>query len=403
MPSIDSANVLGVVIPVGSREIPISQVLGPLLVGTLLNCFVYGIVFLHWIQYVLGPGRDRWPLRLLVHWCILVDSVHTGAMLWMLWQYSVANFANPDYISLVLWPLSACPVFAGPSPSTLHLPLARSLAPPSWHDEISAPRTADSARSVSMPIQQLFAWRIKRFTHSRLIHALIAALSFAAFAIGMTAGVLQLLETHLQNARTFVPHVATWLTLAALCDLLLTVILYTHLFKIKTGFRSTNTVIGRLMRSSIETTASSLLFIILYLVLFCVVPNTTFSAIFAMPLGRVYTVSLLSTLNSRSTLRDELYGISSTDGSAYDIGTRTLHFPTEVAVAVERRVESAQAEEVDFRRLRHAGRARNAELVRGAGSGDAKGGIGIGMEVGSRGSAAEVEWEEDAKLPERAL
>ena len=43
--------------------VPTSHLLGPLLVGVLLNCFVYGIVFLHWIQYTLGRNKDSLQLR----------------------------------------------------------------------------------------------------------------------------------------------------------------------------------------------------------------------------------------------------------------------------------------------------------------------------------------------------
>ena len=50
-------------VPVGLIAVPVSQLLGPILVGVLLNCFVYGISFLQWLQYTLGRNRDRWFLK----------------------------------------------------------------------------------------------------------------------------------------------------------------------------------------------------------------------------------------------------------------------------------------------------------------------------------------------------
>lgn len=42
---------------------PISHLIGPVLVGVLLNCMVYGIVLLHWIQYTLGRNKDGAKLK----------------------------------------------------------------------------------------------------------------------------------------------------------------------------------------------------------------------------------------------------------------------------------------------------------------------------------------------------
>ncbi len=47
----------------GSSPVPLKYLLGPILVGVLLNCFVYGVVFLHYVQYMLGYNRDSWGMR----------------------------------------------------------------------------------------------------------------------------------------------------------------------------------------------------------------------------------------------------------------------------------------------------------------------------------------------------
>ena len=44
-------------------ELSVSHLLGPIVVGVLLNSFVYGIVFLHWVQYTLGNNRDSRHVR----------------------------------------------------------------------------------------------------------------------------------------------------------------------------------------------------------------------------------------------------------------------------------------------------------------------------------------------------
>ncbi|RDX48958.1 hypothetical protein OH76DRAFT_1404148 [Lentinus brumalis] len=228
-----------------------SRLLGPILVGVLLNSFVYGIVFLHWIQYTLGRNRDSRYLRGLVHWCFLLDTAHSGAALWMIWHYAVDNFADYDYLTTTLWPVSATPLFVGTS-------------------------------LVSAPIQHLFAWRIKQFTHSWWICGVLSALSAASLALGVVAAAEGLKRHDIQSSHRLIPLIDSWLGAAMVCDVVVAVLLYSHLWKIKTGFRSTDTVVGRLMRSSLETTALSALFCILYLTTFTVLPRTTFSVMFAM-------------------------------------------------------------------------------------------------------------------------
>ena len=53
--------------------VPVSYLLGPVLAGVLINSFVYGIVALHWIQYVLGRSRDGFMLR-----CALSPKLFSG-------------------------------------------------------------------------------------------------------------------------------------------------------------------------------------------------------------------------------------------------------------------------------------------------------------------------------------
>ena len=50
-----------------------------------------------------------------MHWCFFLDTVHSAAVLWMLWHYSVDNFANYGYLITTLWPMSAAPLFVGAS------------------------------------------------------------------------------------------------------------------------------------------------------------------------------------------------------------------------------------------------------------------------------------------------
>jgi hypothetical protein len=57
----------------------------------------------------------------------------------------------------------------------------------------------------------------------------------------------------------------------------------------KTGFRRTDTIINRLIRGAIQTGLFASMFALGDLFSFVFAPRTTFYAMFAYPIGRIYT------------------------------------------------------------------------------------------------------------------
>ncbi|PIL26511.1 hypothetical protein GSI_12269 [Ganoderma sinense ZZ0214-1] len=319
----------------GGNSVPFKYLLGPILVGVLLNCFVYGIVFLHYVQYMLGYNRDSWSLRAIVNWCFLVDSAHCIAALWLLWDISVRHFADTDFVSLTTWPIASIPLFIG---------------------------------ATAAPTQHLFAWRIKKFTHGWPLFIFISVLSIASASLGVATAVKSLRQERGLSADSLIPTTDAWLALAMTCDAILayvavisndysyflvltlgpqSILLYMHLMKSKTGFSNTDTIIGRLTRSSVETTVLSALFCVLYLLTMSIVPHTNFHILFSMPLGRIYTGTLLSTLNSRTTLREELYSGASMVGDR--LAERLRRIPKEIGIAVEQDVQMDPLGDADLK------------------------------------------------------
>ncbi|KAJ7831448.1 hypothetical protein B0H14DRAFT_2592632 [Mycena olivaceomarginata] len=75
-----------------------------------------------------------------------------------------------------------------------------------------------------------------------------------------------------------------------------------YLHRKRTGFPKTDTVIHCLIRSALESAAFATFFS-------TVSPKTGFHLMFSQPMGRIYTCTLLSTLNARQALRDGMHGI----------------------------------------------------------------------------------------------
>ena len=49
----------------------------------------------------------------MVNWCFLVDSAHSVAARWLLWDISVRHFADTAFVSLTPWPIASIPLFVG--------------------------------------------------------------------------------------------------------------------------------------------------------------------------------------------------------------------------------------------------------------------------------------------------
>lgn len=50
--------------------------------------------------------------RVLVHWILLLDTVHTACTIYMLWDFTIPNFGNYDVFTNVPWPFPTTPIFS---------------------------------------------------------------------------------------------------------------------------------------------------------------------------------------------------------------------------------------------------------------------------------------------------
>lgn len=289
---------------------PISHLIGPVVIAVIINSFVYGISVLQYVQYYLHNYEDPIAMRVLVNWCFLLDTSHTATALYMLWNYGITNFANLSILANAPWPFAATPIWTV---------------------------------LTSIPVQHLFAWRVKQFTHSWLIFGMLSFASIASGALGISGAILALADSDINDFSRLIPLADTWLALAVVVDMALALLLFYHLMRSRTGFKNTDNVIARLVHSSVETTAFTGVFCICDLSLFTAMKGTNFHFLFALPMGRVYSATLMATLNSRTSLREELAGTGPTFlggnrlNQAFEIADRMK--PTQVAIDVEQDIQ----------------------------------------------------------------
>ncbi|KAK0464496.1 uncharacterized protein EV420DRAFT_1516690 [Desarmillaria tabescens] len=167
---------------------------------------------------------------------------------------------------------------------------------------------------IAAMVQAFFAWRVRVLTNN---HWFVVTIILAALA-GGSGGVATAVEVGFQPRftlfRNFKSVVILWLAADCFADILITVIMVWHLRKHKTGFRASDELVDRLIRLTMQTGLVTSVCALLDLIFYLVDPTGT-HLIFNFPLSKLYTNSMMSSLNSRGGWK---FGGDATFGSQGD-------------------------------------------------------------------------------------
>ncbi|KAJ6460894.1 hypothetical protein C8R45DRAFT_1028508 [Mycena sanguinolenta] len=288
-----------------STPLSVKLLLGPILVGSSLSTWLFGVCTTQFVTYFSSArrARDSFTVRALVVWEFCLSVFCTATSIYFVWLYLVDNYFNPSFLESAPWPLTAVPILSG---------------------------------LAACPVQIFMAFRVLRFSTSRLIFSLLIFLTISNGAIAVATSALAFGLSFDQGSR-LTPVVDSWLGITVANDVAVTLFLVYYLQKSRTGFSNTNTVIGRLVQSTIESAALATFFSIMVLIMFTVLPTTGFHLMFSQPMGRIYTSTLLSTLNGRERLLNKL------GSHSFELGESINFSPTtegnRVSVKITQNVE----------------------------------------------------------------
>ncbi|KAK7039625.1 hypothetical protein R3P38DRAFT_2900801 [Favolaschia claudopus] len=239
---------------------------GPLLLGILLNTYLYGLVTSHCMIYVNHKFNDSWWIRAMVLMLFSIDTLHTGVGIYELWEICVKNSSNPTFFLVVDWTI---------------------------------PFTSIVVSLSGVLVQLFLIQRAFNLTGSKIILLILGALCTGSFVTGCITAVRLGIIKDVMKFHEIVPLVTGWLVLLCLTDLLISGTLIFVLARSRTGFRHTDTIINQLIRGAIQTGLFVSMFALGDLLCFIFASDTTFYAMFAYPIGRINTLTLVDTLNTR--------------------------------------------------------------------------------------------------------
>ncbi|KAF5327084.1 hypothetical protein D9619_004503 [Psilocybe cf. subviscida] len=246
------------------------MVIGVLLIGLFLNTYLFGLVTYQFIVYHNTKFNDRSWIKALVGVLFVLDLAQSMVVVYAGWEMCVTNYNHPESLGIISWtiPFTAC------------------------------------GNAVIAFISQIFlGHRVLVMTKNKVLVGVIGAFSCAGLIGGLYAGTWSGILKYIVKFPALDPVVTLWLGSQTAADLLITVSLTWVLSRSRTGFRRTDTIINRVIRGCVQTGLFVSIFAMADMFSFLFSRDTYLYAMFAYPLGRIYTNTLLDTLNARSALK----------------------------------------------------------------------------------------------------
>ncbi|KAF8158409.1 hypothetical protein B0H34DRAFT_708683 [Crassisporium funariophilum] len=249
---------------------------GPVLIGFTFNAVLLGVMFTQVYLYYTQFKNDKMWIKIFVAVLFALDILNTSCDAAYLYLALIKHFGDFQYLGVVTWLFDTDPALTG---------------------------------FIVTLVQAFFAWRIYILTKSWLYPIVI-------LATAITGGITAILTpVEVAKAPFFVDigqsktTISIWLSAEVLGDIIITTVLVWHLSSHKTGFQRSDMIIDRIIRITIQTGLLTMIFAAINLIVFLTDP-TGMHLLFNFPLCKLYSNSLMSTLNSRSGWSNGPSGIS---------------------------------------------------------------------------------------------
>ncbi|KAH7873819.1 uncharacterized protein C8R40DRAFT_360287 [Lentinula edodes] len=262
---------------------PIDETFGAAYIGIVVAALLLGISVIQGFYYFTHQ-KDGWILRGLVAGVLVFDFVHQVLITHTGYTYLITFWQQPAKLRIVIWSLLAEVLFNG---------------------------------LTGFCVQCFLTYRIWKLSGTKVwLTVVVISLVFAEFACVIAFAVIAFLrvKTFEQLSAELKGLSVTVNALAVVGDLFIAGILTLLLQRSKTGFRKSDTMINKLTIFAVNTGALTSLCAVASLISIIAAPNTFIYISFFFSMGRLYTNSLLATLNARKMIRDAAEGINTTTG-----------------------------------------------------------------------------------------
>ncbi|KAG5718815.1 hypothetical protein E4T56_gene2669 [Termitomyces sp. T112] len=258
--------------------ISLDSKLGAGFIGNIVAGIFYGVTCIQSYTYFRSSDQDKQWFRLVIFILWILDTFHLTLITHTLYYYMISNFGN--YLALVF---------------------------PTWSLIAQTYVTSIS----DLIIRCIFGRRVWLMTdRSYPIAICIASMSLLTF---VSAFVFASLEIE-GKTFTYISKISYLLYMSlgsgVAADMFIAISLCANLWKRRSGFEKSDTLIRTLILYAINTSLLTTLCSLACLITYAVWPNDfTFMAIYFV-LSKLFLNSLLATLNTREALSEKISGFS---------------------------------------------------------------------------------------------
>ncbi|KAK0486409.1 hypothetical protein IW261DRAFT_795453 [Armillaria novae-zelandiae] len=247
---------------------PIERVSGPLIVGYLLNWGLFGTLSIQLYLYYLAFPKDRRFVKCLVYGVYIIELVQT--ILVAHDAFAVFGYGFGDLKALT-----------GMHSNWLILPITIAI--------------------ITFIAQVFYAYRIFVLSRSRIVPAFIICVSLTCLVASAVTGMnaFQAGDVTKINDRATSISIGISVGGSALCDVIIAVCMTYYLMRSSTSLRSTQVLVTKLVRLTIETGSVTAIVALLTLILFFACPHQTFYVTPALVTSKLYANTIYMVLNSR--------------------------------------------------------------------------------------------------------
>ncbi|KAJ7657138.1 hypothetical protein B0H17DRAFT_1097774 [Mycena rosella] len=231
-------------------------------IGTFLNWMFMGILVVQYYTYYQTFPTERLALRILVNALFVLDLAQTIISTHFGWFFIIVTWGNPGDFNFIPWSASMIPILCG-------------IGERIW---VLAPN-----------------WFFKA------VSALVVLLAFTQGTAAVLAGAL-ILHTPTKAELTLVhPEITLGLSTSLTVDVIIATSMTFFLIRVKqqSTWGPTETMLAALIHRVVQTGAASAVCAAVDLAMFVIYPATNYHSVPAFILGKVYTNSLMLTLNLR--------------------------------------------------------------------------------------------------------
>ncbi|KAI0790693.1 hypothetical protein C8Q75DRAFT_806090 [Abortiporus biennis] len=258
---------------------------GPGLIGTMLNVMLYGIMVAQTVMFFNTYDKDRFFIKTLVVVLFVADTINCVFDIAWIYNILINHFNDLDALATADWVFATDPAMVG---------------------------------IIATIVQLFFAWRVKVLTKHNWVVLLIFLTSLCSMLGGIGTAIAISIVPEFIHFQKFEVIVIIWLIGAAICDSSITIALTLYLRKHKTGFQGTDTLLNKLIRLTVQNGAICTVWAIIDLIVYLASPTGLHLA-FNFPLAKLYTNSLMSTLNSRASWNTRMDSASTRSGQNKNI------------------------------------------------------------------------------------